>query len=59
MPQSHFLAFSKRSFDRPDCTECGARMRLARIEPAQPDHDLRTFECPVCQHSESIAVKYK
>ena len=35
-------------------------MWLARIEPTdKPDHDLRTLECPQCEHSETLVVKFK
>jgi len=33
-------------------------MWLARIEPDKPDHDLRTFECPTCEHTETKDVKF-
>jgi DNA-directed RNA polymerase subunit RPC12/RpoP len=48
-----------QQFERPNCPKCGTRMMLARIEPDEPDHDKRTFECPGCQHAESIVVKYR
>lgn len=33
---------------------------LARVEPAgEPGYDLRTFECPACEHSETIKVAYR
>ena len=32
--------------EKPKCEKCGAEMWLARIEPNEPGHDLRTFECP-------------
>ena len=32
--------------DLPICPKCGATMWLARIEPDEPGHDSRTFECP-------------
>jgi hypothetical protein len=35
------------------CPKCGAHLALARIEPAQPGYDLRTFECRECGHSET------
>jgi hypothetical protein len=38
---------------------CAAQMYLARIEPEKPGHDLRTFECPRCQHIETAVVKFK
>jgi transcription elongation factor Elf1 len=35
-------------------------MWLARIEPTdKPDYDQRTFECPQCDHSETMMVKFK
>jgi transcription elongation factor Elf1 len=34
-------------------------MYLAQIEPAQPGFDLRTFECPKCNHLESVVVKFQ
>jgi hypothetical protein len=38
---------------RPDCPKCTAQMYLARIQPEKPGFDLRTFDCPRCQHVES------
>jgi len=32
------------------CSKCGKPMRLACIEPAQPGHEVRTFECPECKN---------
>ena len=36
-------------------------MWLARIEPyrGKPDHDKRTFECPVCDAVSTEIVKYR
>jgi hypothetical protein len=34
-------------------------MWLIRISKYDPEHDLRTFECKVCEHSESTVVKFK
>ena len=45
------------SIARPACPKCGTGMMLARIEPDIPGHDLGTFECPRCEHSESGIVK--
>jgi hypothetical protein len=44
-------------YTRPDCPQCVAQTYLARIEPEKPGHDLRTFECPRCQHTERAVVK--
>jgi hypothetical protein len=41
------------------CPRCRAPMWLVRLEPHDGNHDLRTFECKVCLHSESIVVNYK
>ena len=47
------------SIIRPPCSKCGAKMLLSRIEPDKPDHDKRTFDCPICNTSESFVVKYR
>jgi DNA-directed RNA polymerase subunit M/transcription elongation factor TFIIS len=44
---------------RPACPKCSTQMHLARIEPEKPGYDLRTFECPRCQHSETVVVQFK
>ena len=44
---------------RPACPTCTAQMYLARIEPEKPGYDLRTFECPMCQHVETAVVQFK
>ena len=45
---------------RPDCGQCGRQTWLVRIEPAEePGHDLRTFECAACGHSEVVKMKYR
>jgi len=33
----------------PQCTACGAPMRLTAIEPSTLGQDLRTFTCPECK----------
>jgi hypothetical protein len=38
------------------CTKCSAKMRLARIEPAKPGYDLRTFECTKCSNTDQYIV---
>jgi predicted RNA-binding Zn-ribbon protein involved in translation (DUF1610 family) len=45
---------------RPLCSRCGTLSTLARVEPAaEPDHDLRTFECPACGHTDVVKVKFR
>jgi hypothetical protein len=45
---------------RPLCSKCGALTELARIEPAaEPDHDLRTFECMLCGNADTVEVKFR
>jgi hypothetical protein len=34
-------------------------MWLASVEPDQPDHDKRTFECPMCPNFTVKVVKYR
>lgn len=41
---------------RPECSKCSALMYLALIEPEKSGFDLRTFECPRCQHVETVVV---
>jgi transcription elongation factor Elf1 len=33
-------------------------MMIARIEPHTYGYNMRTFECPNCNHSESEVVKF-
>jgi hypothetical protein len=44
--------------ERPECPECSALMYLAIIEAEKPGLDLRTFECPRCQHVETVVVEF-
>jgi ribosomal protein S27AE len=41
---------------RPACPKCSTRMMLARITPARVGFDLRTFECPRCDHVHVVMV---
>ena len=59
MPQSYISGSALLIIDRPRCSECDALMWLDRIEPDEPEHDRRTFECPRCQHVETVVVKYR
>jgi hypothetical protein len=59
MRHHHFGTLSSQTIERPACPKCGIRMMLTRIEPDEPDHDKRTFECFECGNSENVVVKYK
>jgi DNA-directed RNA polymerase subunit RPC12/RpoP len=59
MPQSQVGLPETRVLMRPVCSACGTEMWLVTIEPDKPDYDRRAFECPRCQHEESVVVKYK
>ncbi len=44
--------------ERPRCPKCqGGRMMLARIEPGLAGSDMRTFECPKCNHTHRILAE--
>jgi DNA-directed RNA polymerase subunit RPC12/RpoP len=60
MPQSHSNPGPKPIFERPTCLKCGVEMWLGRIEPSdEADRDHRTFECPLCQHTQAVILKFK
>jgi hypothetical protein len=44
---------------RPECPKCTTPMYLARIKLDRHGFDLRTFECPRCQHVETALVQFK
>ena len=48
-----------RIVSRPCCEICDEQMWLVSIEPDEPDHDRRTFECQRCQHVTVEVIKYK
>jgi hypothetical protein len=41
---------------RPSCSECGARLWLARIQPADADHHRHSYECATCGNVEHYMV---
>jgi hypothetical protein len=43
--------------ERPRCLKCTGRMMLARIERGPNYSDLRTFECPKCEHVKKVIVE--
>jgi hypothetical protein len=42
---------------RPPCPKCQTTTMLARITPGPSGFDMRTFECPACQHVHLRAVE--
>jgi hypothetical protein len=59
MAQHHLTPSHSVTIDRPLCLVCGTEMWLACVEPHDPTHDKRTFECPVCETSEIAFVEFK
>jgi len=44
----------------PACTKCGNSTNLVGIEPAaEPDHDVRSFECSACGNVHTVTVKFR
>jgi len=58
MREFHYDA-GKLEIIHPRCKRCGAPMWLTRLEPDEPDHDKRTFECKACGKTEVEIVKYR
>ena len=58
MPRSQVFAPPFKEINRPACPKCGMPMWLAHVAPDKPGFDKRTFECPVCEHSEAVVVAY-
>lgn len=52
LPESILIALA-----RPPCPKCRSRMWLSSIEPGEPGHDRRTYECIVCGHEMVKTVK--
>ena len=52
----NFHGNSSFRVERPDCPNCGTERWLTRIDPDEPDHDRRTYECPACQSIKIIVV---
>jgi ssDNA-binding Zn-finger/Zn-ribbon topoisomerase 1 len=57
MRLAHSTEPSLLPIERLRCPKCQGRMMLARIEPRSNGSDLRTFECPKCQHVEKKLVE--
>jgi len=42
---------------RPSCSQCGTTTVLVGIESERPGYDLRTFQCPKCEHFDTAVAK--
>ncbi|MFZ0109253.1 MAG: hypothetical protein WB691_05095 [Pseudolabrys sp.] len=49
----------QRIIGRPFCDCCKSQMWLACIEPDEPNHDRRIFECPACPNVTVRIVRYR
>jgi len=57
MPQAYNRSDpSLLPIERPRCPKCQGRMMLAQIEQGPGGADLRTFECPKCEHVQKMLV---
>jgi RNase P subunit RPR2 len=57
MRGSHFLPHEVNvQIQRPVCPKCHTHMMLTRIMPTRVGYDMRTFECPQCDHVHEIMV---
>jgi hypothetical protein len=56
MPQARYSEPSLLPTERPRCPKCHGRMMLAGIECGPAHSDLRTFECPKCNHVHKLLV---
>jgi transposase-like protein len=43
----------------PVCPICARAMIILRIEPDEPNHQRRTYECPECRLVEYLTVKQR
>ena len=59
MAQSLPISDQRTTLLQPPCPKCRAPMWLVQFCKVDADHDLRTFECKVCDHSESKVVKFR
>jgi hypothetical protein len=57
--RKHEILPQRRIIGRPFCELCKSQMWLACIEPDEPGHDKRTFECPGCPNVTVRIVKYR
>lgn len=54
-PRPH--AETRRDVPSQSCVRCATPMTLVKIEPDDPVHDHRIFECPTCRHEVRVRVR--
>ena len=59
MAQSQPFPEPAKGVLQPPCPKCGLPMWLVNLSKVDLEHDLRTFECKVCEHTESAVVKFR
>ena len=60
MPQPHSSDPPEVPRATHECPQCGFPMLLAVIEPSHKDgHDRRIFECLLCNHVETLEMKFR
>jgi len=45
------------SISRPNCSKCGTATLLFGIEAEKPGYELWSFDCPKCNHIETVIGK--
>jgi len=60
MAQVQSVSLTVDDVARPPCRRCGAKTWLTRIErTGEPDREMLTFECPVCEITQISVVTHK
>ena len=57
--RSHSPRLPPAEREPPPCTKCGHHLAIRQIEPSQPGHDLRTYQCSRCQNFDRYVVRYQ
>ena len=57
MPGTAFTPHRPKPIPQANCSQCQQPMWLTRIQPVGSGLDMRTFECPECNHEETVIVK--
>jgi len=59
MTQAHPIEEKPGVTFQTPCPKCGNPMWLVRLSKYDGTHDLRTFECRVCEYTESNVVEFR